>query len=153
MNSLNAAEASTFTVNPFPSAASSVNPSTVVTWQFLDNEGIWTEYQKPVSDSPPTTVTGRHSLQSNAKCIFAKGCIRVTLSVCAFSQQCSLDSTDIERQYQSNPQSQLAFTAGRFSYTLCFNGKSNTCSNNLFALYQCLMLYYYFSSHRNVPDQ
>lgn len=43
-----------------------------------------------------------------------------------FVQDSSLDSMDIERQYQSNQQGQLAFTAGCYSYILYFNGRSNT---------------------------
>lgn len=82
-NSLNTFEPFTSTMIPFPSATPSVNPSTAVTWQFMGDEGIWTEYQKPRS---------------------------------------SLNSMDIERQYQSNPQSQLVFNAGYYSYTLFFNG-------------------------------
>ncbi|KAF4079556.1 hypothetical protein AMELA_G00179440 [Ameiurus melas] len=82
-NSLNTFEPSTSAMNPFLSATPPVNPSTAVTWQFMGDEGIWTEYQKP------------HS---------------------------SLNSMDIERQYQSNPQSQLLFTAGYYTYTICFNG-------------------------------
>ncbi|XP_034168921.2 uncharacterized protein si:ch211-244b2.3 isoform X1 [Pangasianodon hypophthalmus] len=83
VNSLNTYEPSTSTINPFPSATPSVNPFTGVIWQFMGDEGIWTDYQKPDS---------------------------------------SLDSMDIERHYQSNPQGQLAFTARHYSYTLYFNG-------------------------------
>lgn len=52
-------------------------------WEFMGDEGIWTEYQKP---------------------------------------GCSLDSTEIERLYQLNPQCQVSFTVRRFSYTLYFGG-------------------------------
>ncbi|XP_058272553.1 uncharacterized protein si:ch211-244b2.3 isoform X2 [Hemibagrus wyckioides] len=82
-SSLNTSEPSTSTINPFPLPAPSVSPSTTVTWQFMGDEGMWTNYQKPGS---------------------------------------SLDSVDIEREYQRNPQGQLAFTAGRYSYSLYFNG-------------------------------
>ncbi|MGH0134151.1 UNVERIFIED_CONTAM: hypothetical protein FKN15_029284 [Acipenser sinensis] len=37
---------------------------------------------------------------------------------------CSVSSDDIEQSYQQNPQGQLQFTAGRFSYTLDFSGMS-----------------------------
>ncbi|KAL7882849.1 hypothetical protein SRHO_G00005070 [Serrasalmus rhombeus] len=60
-----------------------LNPPTAVTWEFIGDEGVWTEYQKPGS---------------------------------------SLDSMDIEKQYQLNPQGQLNFTAGRYTYTLYFSG-------------------------------
>ncbi|XP_060758931.1 zinc finger CCCH-type antiviral protein 1 isoform X2 [Neoarius graeffei] len=82
-NSLNTFEPSTSTINPFPFATPSLNPSTAVTWQFMGDEGIWRDYQKPNS---------------------------------------SLDSMDIEREYQRNPQGQIALTAGHFTYTLYFNG-------------------------------
>ncbi|XP_036431438.1 uncharacterized protein si:ch211-244b2.3 [Colossoma macropomum] len=61
----------------------SLNPPTAVTWEFIGDEGVWTEYQKPGS---------------------------------------SLDSMDIEKHYQLNPQGQLNFTAGRYTYTLYFSG-------------------------------
>uniref|UniRef100_A0AAY4DUM8 WWE domain-containing protein n=2 Tax=Denticeps clupeoides TaxID=299321 RepID=A0AAY4DUM8_9TELE len=51
-------------------------------WEFMAEEGQWTEYQKP------------HS---------------------------SLDSDDIEQQYQLNPQGQISFKTRSFSYTLDFN--------------------------------
>uniref|UniRef100_A0A8B9K5Y0 WWE domain-containing protein n=1 Tax=Astyanax mexicanus TaxID=7994 RepID=A0A8B9K5Y0_ASTMX len=57
-------------------------PPTGVIWEFMGDEGVWTEYQKP---------------------------------------GCSLNSADIERQYQLNPQRQLNFTVGRYSYTLSFS--------------------------------
>ncbi|KAF5907974.1 poly [ADP-ribose] polymerase 12-like, partial [Clarias magur] len=82
-NSLNTSQQSTSTTEQFPSATASANPSTGVIWEFMGDEGMWTEYQKPNS---------------------------------------SLDSIDIERQYQRNPQGQLAFRAGRYSYNLFFNG-------------------------------
>ncbi|KAM9467585.1 uncharacterized protein Hap1MRO34_014291 isoform 3-T3 [Clarias gariepinus] len=81
-HSLNTSQQSTSTINQFPSATASANPSTRVTWEFMGDEGVWTEYQKPDS---------------------------------------SLDSIDIERQYLRNPQGQLAFRAGRYSYCLYFN--------------------------------
>ncbi|KAI4874668.1 hypothetical protein NFI96_031158, partial [Prochilodus magdalenae] len=65
----------------------SLNPPTAVTWEFMGDEGVWTEYQKPRS---------------------------------------SLDSADIERQYQLNPEGQLHFTAGRYKYTLYFSGMCQT---------------------------
>ncbi|KAK3544632.1 hypothetical protein QTP86_019125 [Hemibagrus guttatus] len=82
-NSLNTSEPSTSTINPFPLAPPSVSSSTTVAWQFMGDEGMWTDYQKPGS---------------------------------------SLDSMDIEREYLRNPHGQLAFTAGRYSYSLYFNG-------------------------------
>ncbi|XP_046728528.1 zinc finger CCCH-type antiviral protein 1 isoform X1 [Silurus meridionalis] len=82
-NSLNTLEPSTSSINTFPSATQTVNPPTAVTWQFMDEEGIWKDYQKPNS---------------------------------------SLDSMDIERQYQSSPHGQLDFSAGWYSYTLSFDG-------------------------------
>uniref|UniRef100_A0A8C1YBL4 WWE domain-containing protein n=2 Tax=Cyprinus carpio TaxID=7962 RepID=A0A8C1YBL4_CYPCA len=73
--------------NSSPSLASpSANPtnsSSQHIWEFMGDEGIWTEYQKP---------------------------------------GCSLDSAEIERLYQLNPQCQVSFTARRFSYTLYFGG-------------------------------
>uniref|UniRef100_A0A3B1J1U6 WWE domain-containing protein n=2 Tax=Astyanax mexicanus TaxID=7994 RepID=A0A3B1J1U6_ASTMX len=60
----------------------SMSPPTGVIWEFMGDEGVWTEYQKP---------------------------------------GCSLNSADIERQYQLNPQRQLNFTVGRYSYTLSFS--------------------------------
>ncbi|KAJ8262005.1 hypothetical protein GJAV_G00161010 [Gymnothorax javanicus] len=39
---------------------------------------------------------------------------------------CSVDSDGIERLYQSNPHGQVPFTAGRFSYTLNFQGMFQT---------------------------
>ncbi|XP_072530285.1 uncharacterized protein [Salminus brasiliensis] len=69
--------------NSLPSLSTlSISPSTGAVWEFMGDEGIWTEYQKP---------------------------------------GCSLDSMDIERQYQLNPQGQLNFTAGRYTYTLSFS--------------------------------
>ncbi|XP_062852585.1 uncharacterized protein si:ch211-244b2.3 [Trichomycterus rosablanca] len=59
-----------------------LSSASVASWEFLDNEGVWTEYQKPGS---------------------------------------SLDSLDIQRQYQLNPQNQLTFTAGHYTYTLNFS--------------------------------
>ncbi|XP_051974908.1 protein mono-ADP-ribosyltransferase PARP12-like [Xyrauchen texanus] len=35
---------------------------------------------------------------------------------------CSLDSAEIERLYQLNPECQVSFTAGRYTYTLYFGG-------------------------------
>ncbi|XP_067283293.1 zinc finger CCCH-type antiviral protein 1 isoform X2 [Pseudorasbora parva] len=64
-------------------SANPTNSSSQHIWEFMGDEGIWTEYQKPV---------------------------------------CSLDSTEIERLYQLNPQCQVSFTVGRFSYTLYFGG-------------------------------
>ncbi|XP_076860827.1 uncharacterized protein LOC143514007 isoform X1 [Brachyhypopomus gauderio] len=79
---------SSFTDTSSPlSTTPSINSSIGVTWEFMADEGIWTEYQKPGS---------------------------------------SLDSVDIEKQYQLNPHSQLTFTAGRNSYTLDFNGMYQT---------------------------
>lgn len=73
--------------NSSPTLASpSTNPSNSSShfiWEFMGDEGIWTEYQKPA---------------------------------------CSLDSAEIERLYQLNPQCQVSFTARRFSYTLYFGG-------------------------------
>lgn len=45
-----------------------------------------------------------------------------------FLQGCSLDSVDIENQYQLNPQGQLNFKAGRYTYTLYFSGEFITLS-------------------------
>ncbi|XP_077090132.1 protein mono-ADP-ribosyltransferase PARP12 [Siphateles boraxobius] len=59
------------------------NSSSQYIWEFMGDEGIWTEYQKP---------------------------------------GCSLDSAEIERLYQLNPQCQVSFTARRFSYSLYFGG-------------------------------
>ncbi|KAK1790563.1 hypothetical protein P4O66_014438 [Electrophorus voltai] len=72
---------SLFTDTPSP-LSTSINSSMGITWEFMGEEGIWTEYQKP---------------------------------------GCSLDSIDIENQYQLNPHGQLTFTAGRYSYTLEFS--------------------------------
>uniref|UniRef100_A0A8C2BIP8 WWE domain-containing protein n=1 Tax=Cyprinus carpio TaxID=7962 RepID=A0A8C2BIP8_CYPCA len=73
--------------NSLPLLASpSANPSNSSShyiWEFMGDEGIWAEYQKP---------------------------------------GCSLDSAEIERLYQLNPQSQVSFTVRRFSYTLDFSG-------------------------------
>ncbi|KAK2832449.1 hypothetical protein Q7C36_015911 [Tachysurus vachellii] len=80
-NSLNI-DPFTSTINPSPSATHTANASTEVSWQFMGDEGMWTEYQKPSS---------------------------------------SLESSVIEREYQRNPQGQLAFTAGRYNYSLNFN--------------------------------
>ncbi|XP_050964576.1 protein mono-ADP-ribosyltransferase PARP12 [Labeo rohita] len=75
------------TQNSLPVVASpSANPtnySSQTIWEFMGDEGIWTEYQKP---------------------------------------GCSLDSAEIERLYQLNPQCQVSFTVRRFSYTLYFSG-------------------------------
>ncbi|MGH0116516.1 UNVERIFIED_CONTAM: hypothetical protein FKN15_009649 [Acipenser sinensis] len=43
---------------------------------------------------------------------------------------CSVSSDDIEQSYQQNPQGQLQFTAGHFSYTLDFSGMSQFNSSN-----------------------
>ncbi|KAA0721156.1 hypothetical protein E1301_Tti020652 [Triplophysa tibetana] len=59
------------------------NSSAECIWEFMGEEGIWSEYQKP---------------------------------------GCSLDSQEVERLYQLNPQSQVSFTAGRQSYILDFSG-------------------------------
>lgn len=64
-------------------SANPTNSSSQHIWEFMGDEGIWTEYQKP---------------------------------------ECSLDSAEIERLYQLNPQCQVSFTARRFSYTLYFSG-------------------------------
>lgn len=63
--------------------ANPTNYSSQYIWEFMGDEGIWTEYQKP---------------------------------------GCSLDSAEIERLYQLNPQCQVSFTARRFSYSLYFGG-------------------------------
>ncbi|CAM4566999.1 unnamed protein product [Leuciscus chuanchicus] len=63
--------------------ANPTNSSSRYIWEFMGDEGIWTEYQKP---------------------------------------GCSLDSAEIERLYQLNPQCQVSFTARRFSYSLYFGG-------------------------------
>lgn len=86
---------STVTVNSsLPTIAYPVhlpNISTECIWEFMGDEGIWTEFQKP---------------------------------------GCSLDSADIERLYQQNPQSQVSFTAGRQNYTLYLSGMYQI--NNLY---------------------
>ncbi|KAG1953496.1 protein mono-ADP-ribosyltransferase PARP12 [Pimephales promelas] len=63
--------------------ANPTNSSSHYIWEFMGDEGIWTEYQKP---------------------------------------GCSLDSAEIERLYQLNPQCQVSFTSRRFSYSLYFGG-------------------------------
>ncbi|XP_036373993.1 uncharacterized protein si:ch211-244b2.3 [Megalops cyprinoides] len=52
-------------------------------WQFMADEGVWTDYISP---------------------------------------DCSVDSDEIERRYQRNPQDQVKFTSSIFSYTLDFTG-------------------------------
>ncbi|XP_016343359.1 uncharacterized protein LOC107689742 [Sinocyclocheilus anshuiensis] len=64
-------------------SANPTNSSSQHIWEFMGDEGIWTEFQKP---------------------------------------GCSLDSVEIERLYQLNPQCQVSFTARRFSYSLYFSG-------------------------------
>ncbi|XP_073688941.1 uncharacterized protein [Garra rufa] len=64
-------------------SANPTNSSSHFIWEFMGDEGIWTEYQKP---------------------------------------GCSLDSAEIERLYQLNPQCQVSFTVRRFTYTLYFSG-------------------------------
>ncbi|KAK9976119.1 hypothetical protein ABG768_021325 [Culter alburnus] len=64
-------------------SANPTNSTSQYIWEFMGDEGIWTEYQKP---------------------------------------GCSLDSAEIERLYQLNPQCQVSFTVRRFSYTLYFGG-------------------------------
>ncbi|KAG9345682.1 hypothetical protein JZ751_008826 [Albula glossodonta] len=59
----------------------SLPPPADCTWEFMGDEGVWTEYQTP---------------------------------------SCTLDSKEIERLYQLNPQGQISFTAGMNSYTLDF---------------------------------
>ncbi|KAI7791592.1 hypothetical protein IRJ41_000402, partial [Triplophysa rosa] len=71
------------TVNSSSLSVTPTNSSTECIWEFMGDEGIWTEYQKP---------------------------------------GCSLDSPEVERLYQLNPQSQVSFTAGRQIYTLDFSG-------------------------------
>lgn len=50
--------------NLFASPTPSVNPSTGMDplWQFMGEEGIWREYLKPVSNSPPSQTSSLHSL-------------------------------------------------------------------------------------------
>uniref|UniRef100_A0A8C4RYG8 Uncharacterized LOC114662882 n=1 Tax=Erpetoichthys calabaricus TaxID=27687 RepID=A0A8C4RYG8_ERPCA len=67
---------------------SSVNTVTSWMWQFMGEEGVWTDFQTNI----------------------ARGRV------------CSVSSNDVEMSYQQNPQGQLQFTAGRFSYTLYFSG-------------------------------
>ncbi|KAJ8268977.1 hypothetical protein COCON_G00115840 [Conger conger] len=62
-------------------------PSAGYTWEFMGDEGMWTEYKTP---------------------------------------NCTMDSLKIERIYQSNPQGQAKFTAGRYTYTLDFAGMCQT---------------------------
>ncbi|KAG7456226.1 hypothetical protein MATL_G00249490 [Megalops atlanticus] len=56
-------------------------------WQFMADEGVWTNYISP---------------------------------------DCSVDSDEIERRYQRNPQDQVKFTSSIFSYTLDFTGMFQT---------------------------
>uniref|UniRef100_A0A3B4ERC8 WWE domain-containing protein n=1 Tax=Pygocentrus nattereri TaxID=42514 RepID=A0A3B4ERC8_PYGNA len=82
-NSVVSANSSSMALASSSLSTLSLNPPTAVTWEFIGDEGVWMEYQKPGS---------------------------------------SLDSMDIEKQYQLNPQGQLNFTAGRYTYTLYFSG-------------------------------
>ncbi|MBN3290736.1 PAR12 polymerase, partial [Polypterus senegalus] len=67
---------------------SSVNTVTSWTWQFMGEEGVWTDFKTNIGHG----------------------------------RVCSVSSSDVEMSYQQNPQGQLQFTAGRFSYTLYFSG-------------------------------
>ncbi|XP_043943424.1 uncharacterized protein LOC122815196 [Protopterus annectens] len=55
-------------------------------WQFLGDEGVWTDYCR-------NTIYGKRS---------------------------SVDTNDIQKAYQQNPQGVIQFTVGKFSYTLSF---------------------------------
>ncbi|KAK2859034.1 hypothetical protein Q5P01_003654 [Channa striata] len=75
----------------FPSIPGRLHTTSVPSkWEFMGNEGEWTEYQ---------------------------------------TYLCSFGSTDIERQYQLNPQGQIHFTINSFSYTLDFSSMCQVNNN------------------------
>lgn len=94
-------------------------------WGYVAVYGRWRHLDR-VSETGEWFSSEPETLASHASVSFLvkdESELVIWVCVCLF-QGSSLDSMDIERQYQSNPQGQVNFTAGRYGYILYFNGKS-----------------------------
>ncbi|XP_016342676.1 zinc finger CCCH-type antiviral protein 1-like [Sinocyclocheilus anshuiensis] len=121
--------------NSLPTLASpSANPSNSSShyiWEFMGDEGIWTEYQKPVSSSvytqPTNTVKTSPRISSQARWQFKdmdgqwKDYIKGGSWGC-----CSVSCQDIEAQYQQDSTGIMRFRADIFSYELDFSDMTQT---------------------------
>lgn len=89
------------------------DPNKFINWMHLGVYGRWRnlDWVSETSEFPFVCLQPNKIMQ-HLKCWN-------TLCV----QGCSLDSAEVERLYQINPQSQVSFTAGRQVYTLDFSGK------------------------------
>ncbi|KAI2665293.1 Zinc finger CCCH-type antiviral protein 1 [Labeo rohita] len=123
------------TQNSLPVVASpSANPtnySSQTIWEFMGDEGIWTEYQKPGCSLDSAEIERLYQLNphtlSQVRWQFMDMDGQWTDYIKGGTRGCcSVSSQDIEAEYQQDSTGMMRFRAGRFSYELDFSDMSQT---------------------------
>uniref|UniRef100_A0A3Q3VN61 WWE domain-containing protein n=1 Tax=Mola mola TaxID=94237 RepID=A0A3Q3VN61_MOLML len=127
---------SIYSTSDLPSASSSQLTDGGYKWEFMGDEGKWTEYQICSFDS--AAIERQYQLNPEGQLHFRIRRYSYTLDFSSMDQdfltlttqhssfmqgnnQCSMSSQDIELQYQQNPSGTIIFTTRSFSYELNFS--------------------------------